>query len=152
MTLDIRGLTLRQPWATLVALGEKQIETRSWNTNYRGLVAIHAALSFPRWAKEIAESDPYFMTALGKYRVSRVPLGAIIGTVRIVSVCRTQDLAVGAKEGAFGDYAADRWAWTLSAPGAFVEPIPCRGMLGLWTLPPEALTACETAIGTIARE
>ena len=35
-------LTLTQPWATLVALGAKHIETRSWSTNYRGLLAIHA--------------------------------------------------------------------------------------------------------------
>lgn len=43
----IRGLTLTQPWATLVALGEKHYETRSWDTGYRGLVAIHAAKKFP---------------------------------------------------------------------------------------------------------
>jgi hypothetical protein len=152
VTLEIRGLTLTQPWATLVALGEKQIETRSWNTKYRGLVAIHAAKTFPRWAKELAESDPYFVTTLGKYPVTRVPLGAIIAIVRIVSVCRTQDTFVGAKETAFGDYGADRWAWTLRERVAFDEPIPCKGMLGLWALPPEALAACETAMGTITRE
>lgn len=36
-------LTLTQPWASLVALGAKRIETRSWFTNYRGRIAIHAA-------------------------------------------------------------------------------------------------------------
>ncbi len=39
----MRGLTLTQPWASLVALGAKTLETRSWKTNYRGLLAIHAA-------------------------------------------------------------------------------------------------------------
>jgi hypothetical protein len=38
----MKALTLIQPWATLVALGEKQIETRSWDTKYRGPLAIHA--------------------------------------------------------------------------------------------------------------
>jgi hypothetical protein len=35
-------LTLHQPWASLIALGVKTIETRSWSTKYRGPLAIHA--------------------------------------------------------------------------------------------------------------
>jgi hypothetical protein len=38
----IPGLTLTQPYATLVAIGAKLIETRSWATPYRGRIAIHA--------------------------------------------------------------------------------------------------------------
>jgi hypothetical protein len=39
----MKGLTLTQPWATLIAIGAKRIETRSWSTSYRGPIAIHAA-------------------------------------------------------------------------------------------------------------
>lgn len=39
----MRCLSLTQPWATLIALGAKKIETRSWATRYRGPLAIHAA-------------------------------------------------------------------------------------------------------------
>lgn len=39
----MKALTLTQPWATLVAIGAKRIETRSWSTSYRGPLAIHAA-------------------------------------------------------------------------------------------------------------
>lgn len=39
----MRAITLTQPWATLVAIGAKRIETRSWSTPYRGPLAIHAA-------------------------------------------------------------------------------------------------------------
>lgn len=38
----MKALTIRQPWASLVALGVKTIETRSWSTSYRGPLAIHA--------------------------------------------------------------------------------------------------------------
>jgi len=41
----VKTLTLSQRWATLVALGAKRIETRSWRTSYRGPLAIHAATS-----------------------------------------------------------------------------------------------------------
>jgi hypothetical protein len=38
----MRCLTLTQPWATLVAVGAKQVETRNWSTRYRGRLAIHS--------------------------------------------------------------------------------------------------------------
>jgi len=40
---DLKALTLWQPWASLLAGGGKMFETRSWKTNYRGPVVIHAA-------------------------------------------------------------------------------------------------------------
>lgn len=42
----MKAITLYQPWATLVALGKKKIETRSWKTDYRGPLAIHVAKKF----------------------------------------------------------------------------------------------------------
>lgn len=39
----MRIITLWQPWASLIALGFKKFETRSWRTRYRGKLAIHAA-------------------------------------------------------------------------------------------------------------
>lgn len=38
----MKALTIRQPWASLIAHGVKTIETRSWRTHYRGPIAIHA--------------------------------------------------------------------------------------------------------------
>ncbi len=37
------ALSLRQPWAALLALGRKTVEVRSWSTDRRGLVLIHAS-------------------------------------------------------------------------------------------------------------
>jgi len=44
----MKALTLTQPWATLVILGVKRIETRGWATPYRGRIAIHAAKGWHR--------------------------------------------------------------------------------------------------------
>jgi len=38
----LKAITILQPWASLIACGAKQIETRSWATKYRGQLAIHA--------------------------------------------------------------------------------------------------------------
>ncbi len=39
----MKAITIWQPWASLIACGAKKYETRSWATNYRGPIAIHAA-------------------------------------------------------------------------------------------------------------
>ncbi|MEZ7793182.1 ASCH domain-containing protein [Niallia circulans] len=41
---------MRQPWATLIALGGKEFETRSWQTKYLGKLAIHAGKSVDKEA------------------------------------------------------------------------------------------------------
>lgn len=44
----VKAITLHQPWASLIAAGVKTIETRSWSTPYRGIIAIHAGVTMPR--------------------------------------------------------------------------------------------------------
>ena len=38
----MQALTIHEPWASLLVKGKKQFETREWQRNYRGLLAIHA--------------------------------------------------------------------------------------------------------------
>lgn len=142
-------LTLTQPWATLVAISAKRIETRSWQTSYRGPLAIHAAKGFPKWAKETC-AEPLFHEALyaGGYDIGLrsseiLPIGCVIATCRLVDVCRTQELIClegvatlypelyTTKERAFGDYTEGRYAWILEAINPIV-PVPAKGALGLW--------------------
>lgn len=62
----MKVLTLTQPWATLVAIGAKQIETRSWATTYRGPLLIHAAQGLGpggmRGLRALAGHEPFFST------------------------------------------------------------------------------------------
>lgn len=44
MRTDCKIISIRQPWATLIVRGIKDIENRSWATRYRGPVLIHASL------------------------------------------------------------------------------------------------------------
>lgn len=39
----MKAITVWQPWASLIACGAKEFETRGWATSYRGPIAIHAA-------------------------------------------------------------------------------------------------------------
>ena len=134
----MKALTLTQPWATLVALSAKKIETRSWSTQYRGPMAIHAAKGFPRQARELCLQEP-FRSALKKVlsapdAIDELPLGKVVALC-VLKYCIpiTAAQARGA-ERAFGDYSAGRYAWLLTDIRKLKTPIAVRGALGLWTL------------------
>ena len=56
----MKAISLWQPWASAMAIGAKQIETRGWSTNYRGPVAIHAAKRLKkREMFDLANSLPF---------------------------------------------------------------------------------------------
>lgn len=142
----MKALTLRQPWATLVATGTKHIETRSWKTSYRGPLAIHAAKDYPKECREICTKEP-FRSALretgwhpfGIWHKSnnQLPLGAIIAVAEMID-CTPVELVREKREKPFGNYAPGRWAWVLSNVRPLPEPIPAKGALGLWEWePPE---------------
>lgn len=84
----MKALTLTQPWATLVAIGLKRIETRSWSTPYRGPLAIHAAKSLGSMTTgefvRLCSSEP-FRSALGTEGDLTVR-GAVVATCRLVDV------------------------------------------------------------------
>lgn len=72
----MKAISLWQPWATLVAIDAKRFETRSWKTNYRGLLAIHAAKKFELVQKEYCLQDPFFAVLKANgLSVDNLPLG-----------------------------------------------------------------------------
>lgn len=158
MSDEIRGLSLTQPWATLMAIGAKRIETRSWPTHRRGLLAIHAAKGFPRDAIALCHEEPFesVLKAAGIRVPADLPRGAIVAVANLHQVGRIfrrlgtgevyvtgQDLPVTGDELAFGDYTPGRFGWLLEDVRALPEPIPCRGALGLWELPAEVAVQIE---------
>lgn len=107
----MRALTLTQPWATLVAIGAKRIETRSWGTRYRGPLAIHAAAQFPGWAKNLLSTGPFFdaftaagcspaalLAATAESEEGRriLPRGAVVAVCQLVEVWQIWRVAASA--------------------------------------------------------
>jgi hypothetical protein len=130
----MKALTLTQPWASLVALGHKRIETRSWQPFRSSFswIAIHAAKGYPLSAREFALTE-HLVGRLPK----RIPLSAIVAVARLTKCDRTENVeqTVSALERHLGDFSRGRWAWFLEDVRSLPEPIPCRGALGLWTVP-----------------
>lgn len=145
----LKVLTLTQPWATLMAIGAKRIETRSWANGYQGPVAIHAAKGFPQWAEDTCGDEPFCSTLNeagypwrpGTKRNPRgLPLGQIVAVGWLDRVEHiTQHYAVTTTERAFGNYDAGRSAWCFTQMYQLKTPIKARGSLGLWSWqPPES--------------
>ena len=157
--MKYKVLTLTQPWATLVAIGAKRIETRSWATSHRGPLLIHAAAGLGpvggrRAFYDLCYSAPFHDTLLPAMTGTReiagfkiphvdpmsLPMGSILALVDVVSMHRiTADGVEGfqpqptAREIAFGDYTPGRYGWLLSNVRPLAQPITARGALGLWT-------------------
>lgn len=124
----MKAISLTQPYATLIALGAKKIETRSWSTSYRGPLAIHAAKNMPLWAK-MACFEPQFMRFLEGHAL---PLGWVIAVCNLTNCKRiTPDNTPGEPEFSFGDYTPGRWMWTLENVKE-IKPVAVKGKLGLW--------------------
>ena len=156
----MKVISILQPWASLVVMGLKKIETRSWNTNYRGPLLIHAsqgkkkeAMSlFNEWKKSFLYNSEFRGIAFND-----LPFGAIIGKVNVAETFATNniyviqngicnhdtfieldngsDYALSAQELAFGDYSNGRYGWLLSDPVKFDVPHPAKGSLNLWHHP-----------------
>lgn len=128
----MKGLTLTQPWASLIASGHKRVETRVWRTNYRGPIAIHAAKGFPADAQYFASEERSFGRITGN-----VPLSAIVAVANLNGCRFTEDVVsqISDLERRLGNYSPGRYAFFLSDIRALPEPIPFRGALSLWNVP-----------------
>lgn len=114
----MKCLTVKQPWAEAIVRGIKDVENRSWPTNHRGLLLIHAGLS--------VDWNGVMRTKIrGPYSVG------IIGFVEIVGCIRYSD-SRWAEHGA--------WHWELQNAIRFERPIPCQGQQRLFPCPdPQAV-------------
>lgn len=160
-TSEIRLLSLWQPWASLIALGLKRYETRSWFTRYRGRLAIHAAKR-PVRGGELAEISANSLGHLSWETIStiRYPLGAIVAVadqVDCLGMVTAPSFGEDGKgkiciddqsplEKAVGDWRPGRFAHKYENVVLLPQPIEYRGSQGLRRITdPEVLSALLNA-------
>ena len=138
----MKCISLWQPWATLIAIEAKLIETRHFYINHRGPLLIHAA----KTTQELSVCDEYFfkrvLQAAGYLTASKpLPLGAVVAMVDLVDCVRVEKIrdTLSEQERAFGNYADRRYAWKMAHVNAIVPAVPLRGQQGLfdveWPVP-----------------
>lgn len=137
---SLRAITLWQPWASAIALGWKEIETRGRRTLHRGPIAIHAAkvwgptqiAAARRLARVIDRNADYF---------DREPRGAVVCVANLVDCVEMTEGLIDetpALERAFGDWRPGRWAWHFEDVQSLLAldpgPLELRGRQSMWTL------------------
>lgn len=121
--LPEKALSIQQPWAWLIISGNKLVENRTWSTDWRGTLAVHAG-------KKTAPHDrDAFADNFGRPSL----VSGYLGTVDLVDV-HPEDGA-----GCCGIWAQTNeetgqrvFHWCLDNPVPLAEPVPARGMLGLF--------------------
>ncbi len=134
------GISVRQPWAWLIAAGWKDIENRSQCFKYRGPVAIHASKTIDddwsvpaelfaediewKWGSEYRPEYNLDLIRFYEEGLKTASRGAIIGIATIVGCVHEHD---------------SRWfvgphGLLMNNPELFDDPIPWRGALGIWEL------------------
>lgn len=146
----MKALSLWQPWASLIALGLKRIETRSWGTPYRGLIAIHAAKRWTREEREFLEDLAEDFPGRIPAELAKPPLGAVV-CVACLADCRRMDsrwcAGLTDLERAVGAHLPGRYAWVLEDVRPLATPYPLRGYQALWDLAQGEVEAITMPVG-----
>lgn len=127
---DLLALTVRQPWAGLIAAGIKPVENRTWRRDYRGPLWLHAGAG----TDVVAPWIGYFIS-LGEEMISPEVFhagGALIAQVELTGI--HQAAGCCAPWGM-----PDQWHWEIRPVRVLAAPVPARGALGLWRVPADLI-------------
>lgn len=121
----MKCLSIRQPWASMIVSGIKDVENRTWYSNYTGDLLIHSSKTIDKKAYN------YFIGKfpnLKKYFLVNIT-GAIIGRAKLVQCTRFDMMrqpSIWHEE--------DMYGWYFEDPVLFSIPIICKGKLGLFNV------------------
>ena len=133
----MKALTISQPFATLIANGEKCVENRKWLTKHRGPLAIHAGMG---------------RQYLDAIQLEQYPTGKIIAVAQLVACVRVDLIRSAAESGkdlvsSFGEtfltasearrlaahkHTEGPFCWVLEDVKKLQNPVLYSGRQGLW--------------------
>ena len=127
----MKVLSLTEPYATIIKEGKKTIETRSWKTNYRGKLYIHA--SSTKIPKKYRENKDL----MNLVDINNLNYGYIVCSCELIDCVKMTDefiekVKLNNEEYISEIYARDRYAWILKNIEILDKPIKAKGHLGIW--------------------
>jgi len=120
----VKVLSIREPYASLIKMKIKTIETRSFKTNYRGELYIHASLSKSNVDDELSK---LVMPMYGKIICKCKLVDCVLMTENYVKEIKEKT----PMEYKCGLYEAGRYAWILESVEE-IDAIKAKGKLGIW--------------------
>ena len=133
----MKALSIKQPWVHAILHEGKDIENRSWQRSFRGWLAIHASAQ--------PERDAAYP------RGHRVPDLGTLDYSAICGVARVVDMVPKSRSKWFYRPAdgSMNYGWVLAELKVLKTPIPCKGALGLWDMPPKVLRELQRQLPKI---
>jgi hypothetical protein len=124
----MKVITIKQPWATLIAYGYKEYEFRSWKIKYRGKLLIHAGKGIDKKAMDRVKHLNL------EYPSSRIIASVNLNDCISVNEEMIKQLINKNKEiYGFGNY-ENNYAWKLSNIEKIDNHKYVKGKLGLWNI------------------
>ena len=141
----MKALTIWQPYASLIAKGLKEYETRGFKTRYRGPLLIHSGQRPMRWVLNHSDEDALDVAieAFGMEQLMKLPVGVAICVVDLVDCVEMTPEFIAQQsqtELATGDWMPGRFAWKLENPRP-LDPVELLGKQGIWNA--ELCVACR---------
>lgn len=132
----MKALTIWQPYASMIAEGLKEYETRSFRTSHRGPLLIHSGQRPMRWILKHSAEDALDVAieAFGMEKLMNLPVGCAICVVDLVDCIEMTPEFIAQQsptELAVGDWKPGRFAWKLENPRE-LDPVELIGKQGLW--------------------
>lgn len=127
----MKVLSIQEPYATLIAEGYKKIETRSWKTNYRGDILIHASVS-KKYLKSITDSKVIELLQNIELNYGKIICKATLTDCVEMTMDFIKEIKNDSQEYSLGIYEKGRYAWILTNIEPLTEKLPVKGKLGLW--------------------
>lgn len=128
----MKALTISQPYASLIADGEKFVENRTWECLYRGPLMIHAG-----------KGTQY----LTKGQLADYPSGCVVAVCEMLGAVHVPTLRESAARGiscgrflaqqcrriAAHEHTEGPFGFILGNVRKLAAPVPAKGAQGLWT-------------------
>lgn len=122
----MKALTICQPYAHLIAHGEKRVENREWSTRHRGPLLIHAGKSL-KWLR-------------GELPTQEMVFGALVAVATLADCLHIDDINDGKHDQQWPwlrdhVHTEGTWCWVLKDVRRLGNPILWTGAQGLWNVP-----------------
>ena len=131
----LKAISLWQPWASLISLGLKHYETRSWKTKYRGKLLICSTLNNPKHRREYLKIKDDLQ--LPSWNEENFPHGQAIAICDLVDCIEMTPDSIAEQsrtEILCGDWQVGRYAWKLENIQPITEPFAVKGKQGLFNV------------------
>jgi hypothetical protein len=139
----VKALSLKQPYAWLIANGYLLVDDRTWGTQYRGPILIHASKGLYEQYYDYIKAN----TDIPLPSKDQLEYGGVVGVANLVLCCQPDKVPAGISRQQRAHFGGLNKAYFgfLFEQARPVPLMPCPGKLGIFEIDVDALLAAPPA-------